>query len=158
MIPNIPILKQEITEISYPGKTYKIVFSPANSVTIRGKALSVTSLSADVSDLSTSDRLNGFIDDIDSVIQAIYLILSTERYKFIIYSWDYGIELLDLIGKPMPYVMSELPRRITEALVMDDRIDDVIDFEFETSGSKLHTTFTVVTNIGNISTDLEVVV
>lgn len=99
---------------------------------------------------------NSYIDELDAVKQAIYLILSTERYEFPIYSWDYGVELIDLYGKPMPYVMSELPRRITEALTQDNRIDDVIDFEFEKNGKKLHTTFTVVTNAGNVYTGLEV--
>lgn len=128
MIPNISILTEEITKQQYPNQTYKIV----------------------------SDRIDGYVDDLDSIKQAIYLILSTERYKSIIYSWDYGIELIDLIGKPMPYVVSELPRRIKEALTQDNRISDVTDFEFERHGKKLHTTFTVITNIGNISTDLEV--
>lgn len=130
MIPNINILTEEITEQTYPGRTYGIVYN--------------------------KDRIDGFIDDLESIKQAIYLILSTERYEFIIYSWDYGVELVDLIGKPMPYVMSELPRRIQEALTQDDRIDDVVNFEFEQHGKKLHTTFTVVTNVGNIPTELEV--
>lgn len=130
MIPNISILTQEITEQAYPNRTYK----------------------ADI----TCDRINGYTDGLDAIKQAIYLILSTERYQHIIYSWNYGVELLDLIGKPMPYVMSELPRRIKEALTQDDRIDDVIDFTFEKNGKKLHTTFTVVSNVGNLSTELEV--
>ena len=91
-------------------------------------------------------------------MQAIHLILSTERYKYNIYSWDYGVELIDLFGKPMPYVMSELPRRITEALTQDNRIDNVTNFEFEQKGKQLHTTFTVVTTAGNVSTALEVTV
>ena len=140
MIPNIELLTKEITEISYPTNTYKIEvrFNPNQTLD------------------EIADRINGNTDDLDAVKQAIYLILGTERYKFIIYSWDYGVELVDLIGQPMPYVMSELPRRITEALTMDDRINDVVDFEFATHGKKLHTTFTVVTNVGNISTELEV--
>jgi hypothetical protein len=152
MIPNIPILTQTITEITYPTRTYKINFANydlnPNKVKVRNLALEVGS--------ESYDRINGYIDDLESVIQAIYLILSTERYKYIIYSWDYGVELVDLFGKPMPYVMSELPRRITEALTMDDRIEDVVDFEFKVNGNKLHTTFTAITNIGNISTELEV--
>ena len=131
MIPNINILMEEITETSYPSKTYKAEFK-------------------------TENRINGFVDDLEAIKQAIYLILSTERYAHIIYSWDYGVELVDLIGKPMPYVMSELPRRIKEALTQDNRIDDVVDFEFERKGKKLHTTFTVVTNLGNIPSELEV--
>ena len=130
MIPTINILTQEITEVSYPNRTYRIA--------------------------TEHDRIDGYVDNLEAVKQAIYLILSSERYKHIIYSWNYGVELLDLIGKPMPYVMSELPRRIKEALMQDNRIVDVTDFTFEKNRSKLHTTFTVVTNIGNISTELEV--
>lgn len=107
-------------------------------------------------ELQGKDRLLGYIDGLDAVIQAIYLILSTERYQHIIYSWDYGVELLDLYGKPIGYVVAELPRRITEALTQDDRIESVDDFEFEKNGKKLSTKFTVKTNVGNISTVLEV--
>lgn len=130
MIPNIPILNTEITETIYPTETYKVVID--------------------------KNRINGYTDDLDAVIQTIYLILSTERYQYLIYSWDYGVELLDLIGKPISYVIAELPRRIKEALTTDDRIDDVVDFEFERKGKQLYTKFTVVTNLGNIPTDLEV--
>ena len=133
MIPNIEILTQKITETKYPNRTYKVVI------------------------LNTqNDRINGYTDGLDAIKQAIYLILSTERYQHIIYSWDYGVELLDLIGKPMPYVIAELPRRIKEALTQDNRITDVVDFEFTPTHNKLHTAFTVVTNVGNISTELEV--
>ena len=52
--------------------------------------------------------------------------------------------------------MAELPRRIREALTQDNRIDDVTDFQFTKKGKMLHTTFTVVSNIGNISTEMEV--
>lgn len=154
MIPSVPILTEEIGEIVYPSRTYRIVFSPTSKN--GAQAWSVLSLSASVEAPTDTDRLSGYTDDLGAVAQAVYLILSTERYKYIIYSWDYGVELVDLIGQPMPYVMSELPRRITEALTMDDRISDVVDFEFEVNGKKLHTTFTVVTNVGNISTELEV--
>ncbi len=138
MIPNIKVLTETITETTYPNKTYKIV------------------VKTDKND--ENDRISGYTDDMDALIQTIYLILSTERYQYIIYSWDYGIELLDLIGQPMPYVMAELPRRIKDALTQDDRIDDVTDFEFEVMGKKLHTTFVVVSNLGNITTDLEVTI
>lgn len=33
--------------------------------------------------------------------QAILKILNTERYKNVIYSWDYGVELQDLRGKSL---------------------------------------------------------
>ena len=128
MIPNITTLTEEITEVNYPSRTYKINLD--------------------------KDRISGYTDDLDAIKQAIYLILSTERYQHIIYSWDYGVELLDLIGKPIPYVMSELPRRIKEALTQDNRISDVVDFEFQKLGKKLNVTFKVITTLGNFITDL----
>lgn len=136
------------------------VVSISYNTTLAGYNLSqdgngVLNLSLSTS-LENMDRISGYIDDLESVIQTIYLILSTERYQYVIYSWDYGIELVDLIGKPMPYVMSELPRRIKDALIQDNRIDDVTDFEFEVNRNKLHTSFTVITTLGNISTELEV--
>ena len=153
MIPNVQILTQEITETTYHNRTHKIVFT--SSDTNVGSALSVKRMST-VQPSAGHDRVSGYIDDIESVIQAIYLILSTERYQHIIYSWDYGVELVDLFGKPIPYVIAELPRRITEALVQDNRIDDVVDFEFDHQGHKLRTTFTVITNVGKVTADVEV--
>ena len=60
-------------------------------------------------------------------MQAVYLILNVERYAFPIYSRDYGSELSDLIGTPRDYAISEIKRRITEALTQDDRITSVDD-------------------------------
>lgn len=79
-----------------------------------------------------AERVDGALtDEITAVKQAVYKILNTERYKHIIYSWDYGVELADLFGKPMPYVLPEIPRRIREALIVDDRITDVDRFELD---------------------------
>lgn len=153
MIPSINILTEEITETNYPNNTYKIVFSAKNDLIQASRGVTALTLSAETESV---DRINGFVDDLEAVVQAVYLILSTERYKHIIYSWDFGVELVDLIGKPMPYVMSELPRRIKEALTQDNRISDVVDFEFKQNGKRLHTKFKVISNVGNISTELEV--
>lgn len=71
------------------------------------------------------------IDNIEAIKQAIYKILMTERYVYTAYNWNYGIELNDLIGKDKSFVKAELPRRIKEALMLDDRIKDVENFSFE---------------------------
>lgn len=72
-------------------------------------------------------------DQLEAMKQVIYKILNTERYQHLIYSWNYGIELEDLFGQPVYYVVPELERRIIEALTQDDRIESVTDFEFDTS-------------------------
>ncbi len=105
------------------------------------------------------DRVRGFIEGLDALRQTVYFILHTERYAYPIYSWDYGVELAGLFGKPLSYVRAELPRRITEALTTDDRIEDVTDFVFENAGrGVLQTYFTVVSTLGTIREGLEVTV
>ena len=133
MIPDIDLLVDELEEEDYSNGTYGITFLA-----------------------DKEDYIKGYIDDVSSVKQAIYLILNTERYEYPIYSWDYGIELVDLIGQPMPYIMSELARRVEEALTQDDRIESVKDFEFKVNGSKLYTKFTVTAINTDIPTELEV--
>lgn len=75
--------------------------------------------------------IRGYTDGLDAMKQAIFKILQTERYQYIMYSWNYGIETLDLYGEPISYVCPELERRITEALLWDERIESVDNFEFD---------------------------
>jgi len=103
-----------------------------------------------------SSRINGTVEDLEQVKQTIYFILNTERYEYLIYSWDYGVEFADLIGQPHSYVVPELERRITEALVQDERIEAVSDFNIEKRKGKLHVTFMVHTIFGNVGSEVDV--
>ena len=49
----------------------------------------------------TSEEVNGFADGIEAVKQAVFRILNTERYQYVIYPWWYGIETMDLYGEPL---------------------------------------------------------
>lgn len=82
------------------------------------------------------DIINGSVDELEAVRQAVFKILNTERYQYPVYSWDYGIELDDLYGEPADYVCAELERRVREALTADDRIDSVDNFKFDLSKKK----------------------
>lgn len=95
-------------------------------------------------------QIRGYCDEEKAMRQAIYKIINTERYKYIIYSWNYGIELADLFGKPIPFVYAEIQRRIIEALLADDRIKDVYDFSFSNKGEDVTVTFTASTIYGVI--------
>ena len=94
--------------------------------------------------------LNSYINGIDAMEQSIYHIINTERYQHLIYSWNYGVELSDLFGKPVSYCYPEIKRRITEALLQDDRIMSVDEFEFTQRKGEILTTFRVVTSEGDI--------
>lgn len=104
-----------------------------------------------------TNRIRGYTDDVDAVRQAVYKILNTERYEYDIYSWDYGIELMDLYGEDVEFIIPELQRRIEDALSIDERIIECLDFDFDTSQKKgILVKFTVSTIYGE--TEIEEVV
>lgn len=123
---------QVSTQETYPNKTYKMRIK--------------------------EEQIDGTItDDLEAVRQAVYKILNTERYRFVIYDWSYGVELEELFGKPIPYVLPEIPRRIREALIQDDRISDVINFDLSyTKDGNVTAKFTVVTIYGDLEAEKEV--
>lgn len=107
--------------------------------------------------LISSERINGYSDELEAMKQVVYKILNTERYQHLIYSWDYGIELKDLFGEPADYVCAELGRRITEALTQDDRINSVSDFVFDSSKKGVvSVSFVVHTIFGSFDDEMEV--
>lgn len=99
------------------------------------------------------NQIYGFTDGLEAMKQAIYLILNIERYEYLIFSWNYGIELADLFGEPISFVMAELERRISEALLQDSRITSVEDFEFDSERNKVFCKFKVYTIYGEIETE-----
>ncbi|AEY67903.1 DUF2634 domain-containing protein [Clostridium sp. BNL1100] len=101
-------------------------------------------------------RIGGSVDGIEAVKQAIYKILNTQKFQYLIYSWDYGIELTDLFGESAAFVYSEIENRIREALQEDDRITDVGDFYFESNKRQVLVRFTAYTMEG--TADIEKVV
>lgn len=101
-------------------------------------------------DLS-GDTIKGITDELNAMKQVIFKILNTERYQYIMYSWNYGIETLDLYGEPVTYVCLELERRITEALIIDSRISSVTNFEHDISvKGVVITSFIVYTIFGDM--------
>ena len=104
-------------------------------------------------------QVRGIVDGKEAVRQAVYCILNTERYESLIYSWDYGVELEELFGEPVSYVLPELKRRITEALTQDERIADVRDFTFDIEKhGVVRAAFTVETVLGEIPVEKEVAI
>ncbi len=99
------------------------------------------------------EQLRGSIDDIEAMRQAIDKILQTERYRFLIYDWNYGIELEDLIGQNATYVIPELKRRIEDALLADDRVTAVTDFSFAQEKDSISAQFLVHTIFGDITAE-----
>lgn len=101
-------------------------------------------------------RFFGYADELEAVEQAIFLMLSIERYDYPIYSWNYGFESKDLIGKPAVYVASVVPGRIQDCLLQDERILKVDSFQVTINKKSVHVRFTVHTIFGELNMEKEV--
>lgn len=102
-------------------------------------------------------RILGRIDSLEAVHQVVIKILLTDRFVFEIYSDQYGNDLNDLIGKDIPFVKTAVENVIKEALLSDDRIDDVtIDSVEQTDRQTLSVSLTVSTLFGNFEIEKEV--
>lgn len=122
-----------------------------NGFTIRQRPSYTYRLYAD------KERIKGKTDNRDAMEQAVYKILSTERYDYLIYSHKYGIQLKDLIGERTSYVKAVLPRRISDALMQDNRIIAVNDFEIEViDRNTVVCSFSVQTEFGDFKVSKEV--
>ncbi|SFM40691.1 DUF2634 domain-containing protein [Pelosinus propionicus] len=131
LTPTSTDLSTTITVTTYPTKTYYVNRDTGRVVTT--------------------------VDELAAMKQAVKKILWTERYHWLIYTWNYGIELNDLVGKDLNYVTSEFKRRVSEALLQDDRVESVTDFVFtQTEADNLTCTFNVNTTYGTVSTTTEV--
>ena len=132
MIPKTSLTVNNIRTVTIPTNTYRIIID--------------------------KDRVSGETDGLEAMKQAVYLILSTERYAYPVYSWNYGVELKDLFGQPTTYVEAVLEYRIRDALMADERITDVRNFEFSTQKNTVSASFEVVTNQGNVQSTVEVTI
>lgn len=104
----------------------------------------------------TDINIQGFVNELKALQQAIYKVLHTEKYEYLIYSFNYGIELESLIGKDPIYVQIELQRRIEECLLQDERITGIDNFQCTITGDSLLCTFDVTSIYGNTTIMKEV--
>lgn len=95
---------------------------------------------------------------VDAIAQDIKFILSTERNKYPIMGSNFGIELIDLIGKDRQYVQAQVKKRINEALSIDDRIIAIGSFKFESKDPEtISVSFVVETVLGKVGMSTEII-
>jgi hypothetical protein len=71
--------------------------------------------------------------DIECLTQWIYNCLLTERYEYEIFTRNFGTSLSSLLGKgtERTLLIQQINDNIRDALVYDNRIDDVTDFDID---------------------------
>ena len=102
------------------------------------------------------NKLKGFTDEIEALKQAIYFILNIERYDYLIYNWNYGFEIKDLIGQEPKNILPEIQKRISDALIQDSRINEILNFSFSMLKNKVIVYFTVKSIFGDLQQELNI--
>lgn len=88
---------------------------------------------------------------LEAVRQAVEIALNVERYKWTIYSANYGSELNDLVGEDEAYIIAEIPRLVEGALSPDSRVVSVDDYVYKkTDTNSMTVSFTVHTVFGDL--------
>ncbi|EMT54706.1 Phage-like element PBSX protein, XkdS [Brevibacillus borstelensis AK1] len=105
-------------------------------------------------------EFGGMIDGEAALRQAIRKAIVTARFRYLIYGHEhlYGCDLEDLIGQDLPIELlnAEIPRVISEALLIDDRIADVYNFTITREGDGLYVSFFVDTTEGTIREEVTI--
>ena len=130
MIPQISAIDvQNIEIVSQPSRTYRL----------------------------GERKIEGFIDGLEAIKQAVYHILRTERYAYPIYEENFGAELEQYIGKPFAFIQSSIGESITEALMQDDRIISVEINSVEQSAlDSVLVNFTVISSLGTFEQEVPI--
>ena len=72
-------------------------------------------------------RLRGRGDGWEAVRQAVEVIVHVERFRWQIYSPNFGTDFDGLLGNEAGFAASELKRRLTDAFLPDNRILGISD-------------------------------
>lgn len=103
------------------------------------------------------NRIQGYVDGLDAIKQAIFHILSIERYAYPIYDENYGIEFEQFIGEDLDYLKANIQQVLYEALTYDLRISNVTVTDIKTIDvSTVLISFTVESIYGNLVLEVNV--
>ena len=93
-------------------------------------------------------------EGVDAWLEWCKKVIRTERYKYLIYSRNYGQEFEDLISRHLPRAAneSEIIRIVTETLMVDPRTASVGNFTFRWEGDQCFFTCTVTNVRGQTGT------
>lgn len=101
-------------------------------------------------------RLRGRGDNYEAVRQAVEVIVNVERFRWQIYSTNFGIELDGLLGNEPGFAASELQRRLSDAFLPDSRILGISGFSYTFEDGVLTAEVTVNTVFGPVQANVEV--
>lgn len=104
----------------------------------------------------TMGQLTGkIVEGLEAIKVWVWLCMHTERFRHVIYSADYGTSLEQYFGHVLSdeYINTDCESEITDALLMNDCIESIEDFEVIRNSDSLDIKFRVVTKFGSLEVD-----
>ena len=104
-------------------------------------------------------RLTGrIVEGVDALCVWAYLALKAKRYRWVIYSWQYGEEYTNLIGYSFDedYLYSEVKRYIEECLFINEHITGIEDLTVNQVNEMLYIRFRMITDVGSKEVSMDV--
>lgn len=103
----------------------------------------------------TGQLTGKIVEGLEAIKVWIWLCMHTERFRHAIYSADYGTSLEQYIGHMLSeeYINTDCESEISDALLINEYIESIEDFEAVRNSDSLNISFRVVTKFGNIEVD-----
>ena len=101
----------------------------------------------------TENSLTGRIGEgLDAIRVWGWCCIHTERFRYALYSWQYGVSLEKYLGQTTTeeYLEADSRAEIEEALKIHPYIIGIDDFQVSKNGTKLKIKLTVKTKLGKI--------
>lgn len=103
-------------------------------------------------DFETGQLTGEIVEGLEAVKVWIWLALQIPRYRHYIYTWDYGNEFEDLMGRSYTkeYIESQARRMTEDCLFINENIRGISDFSADMEKDVLTISFTAETIYGDI--------
>lgn len=107
-------------------------------------------------DFATGQMTGKKVYGLEAVKVWIWLCIHSERYRYQIYSQDYGVELEQYIGQTATEDFLDMDCRdgLEEALTIHPCITGIDGFEAHIERDRVRMKFTVVTTLGEVEMDV----
>ena len=103
-------------------------------------------------DFATGQFTGKIMEGAEAIKVWIYNALMTPRYRYNIFSWNYGSELEDLIGESYTdeYIQIEAKRIVEDCLSVNEYITSISDFSISVNEDNINLKFTANTPYGEV--------
>jgi hypothetical phage related protein len=106
-------------------------------------------------DFQTGQLTGKIVEGLEAIKVWIWLCMHTERFRHAIYSADYGTSLEQYIGHMLSeeYINTDCESEISDALLINEYIESIEDFEAVRNSDSLNISFRVMTKFGSLEVD-----